>query len=221
MAVQTYTKTGNKATDAAKLDQSIFGVSTENHNLVKAAYEAYLANGRPNLAVSKTRGLVRGGGRKPHPQKGTGRARAGSKRSPLWRSGGIIFGPTGEENYSKRLNIKAKRLALRQALSLKTDNIKVIETFECKDGKAAATAKLLDKIDAKGTVLLVVDTKDDLVERATRNLQSVKAVHANYLNVYDIVNADCIVFSQKALLAVNDWLGQAKPKATRPSKEAK
>lgn len=220
MAVQTYTKTGNKATAAAKLDSSVFGVATENHDLIKAAYEAYLANGRPNLAVSKTRGLVRGGGRKPHPQKGTGRARAGSKRSPLWRSGGIIFGPTGEENYSKRLNVKAKRLALRQALSLKTDNLKVIETFECQDGKVASTVKLLGKIEAKGNVLLVVSTKDDLVERATRNLPNVKAVHANYLNVYDIINADCIVLSQKALAAVNEWLGQAKPKV-RPSKEAK
>jgi large subunit ribosomal protein L4 len=208
MSVATYTKTGTKATTPAKLDKSIFGVDAKNHELVKAAYDTYLANGRLNLAVAKTRGLVRGGGKKPHQQKGTGRARAGSRRSPLWTGGGITFGPTGQENYSKRLNTKAKRLALRQALSMKTDTIKVIETFECKDGKTASAAKLLSKIEAKGSVLLVVDTKDEQVELATRNLSSLKVVSANYLNVYDIINADCIVISQKALAAVNEWLGE-------------
>lgn len=222
MAVATYTKTGTKATTPAKLDKTVFGVKTTNHELVKAAYEMYLANGRENLAVTKTRGLVRGGGKKPHPQKGTGRARAGSRRSPLWRSGGIMFGPTGVENYSKRLNVKAKRLATRQALSMKSDSIKVIETFECKEGKAAETAKLLKKIDATGKVLLIVSQKDELVERATRNLPNVTAVNANYLNVYDVLNADCIVFSQKALAVVNGWLGAtAKPAAASPGKEAK
>lgn len=208
MPVATYTKTGAKATTPAKLDKSIFGVDAKNHELVKAAYDTYLANGRLNLAVAKTRGLVRGGGKKPHQQKGTGRARAGSRRSPLWTGGGITFGPTGQENYSKRLNTKAKRLALRQALSMKTDTVKVIETFECKDGKTASVAKLLSKIEAKGNVLLVVDTKDEQVELATRNLSSLKVVCANYLNVYDIINADCIVISQKALAAVNEWLGE-------------
>ncbi|HET7059945.1 MAG TPA: 50S ribosomal protein L4 [Candidatus Saccharimonadales bacterium] len=204
----TYTKTGTKATTPAKLDKAVFGVDAKNHELVKAAYEAYLANGRPNLAVAKTRGLVRGGGRKPHQQKGTGRARAGSRRSPLWTGGGITFGPTGQENYSKRLNTKAKRLALRQALSMKAGSIKVIEAFECKDGKTASVAKLLGKIEATGTVLVVVDTKNEQTELAMRNLQDVKVVSANYLNVYDVVNADCIVITQPALAAVNEWLAK-------------
>lgn len=219
MAVATYTKTGTKATTPAKLDKAVFGVDTKNHDLVKAAYEAYLANGRPNLAKTKSRGMVQGSTRKHHRQKGTGRARAGAVSNPLWRSGGITFGPTGLENYSKGLNVKAKRLALRQALSLKADNVKVIEAFECKDGKTATVAKLLGKIEAEGNVLIVVEAKNEEVERSTRNLPNAKAVHANYLNVYDVVNADCIVMSQKALAAVNEWLG-AKP-AARPSKEAK
>jgi large subunit ribosomal protein L4 len=220
MAVATYTKTGNKATTPAKLDKSVFGVEANNHESVKAAYDAYLANGRPNLAVAKTRGLVRGGGRKPHRQKGTGRARAGSRRSPLWTGGGITFGPTGQENYSKRLNVKAKRLAIRQALSMKADNIKVIETFECKDGKVAPVVKLLNKIEAKGNVLLVVSVKDQLVNQATRNIANVKATDARYLNVHDILNADNIVMSQKALAIVSEWL---KPvtKPARPVKETK
>jgi large subunit ribosomal protein L4 len=97
MAVTTYTKTGTKATTAAKLDKTVFGVMPQNHELLKASYVAYLSNGRDNLAVTKTRGLVRGGGRKPWKQKGTGRARFGSSRVPIWRGGGITFGPTGEE----------------------------------------------------------------------------------------------------------------------------
>src|SRR4051812_6031887 len=106
MAVATYTKAGTKATTPAKLDKAVFGLDVNNHELIKAAYTAYLANGRENLAVTKTRGLVRGGGKKPWKQKGTGRARFGSSRVPIWRGGGITFGPTGQENYSKSLNTK-------------------------------------------------------------------------------------------------------------------
>src|ERR1700756_2254078 len=108
MAVATYTKAGTKATNPAKLDKAVFGVEAKNHELLKAAYTAYLANGRANLATTKTRGLVRGGGRKPWRQKGTGRARFGSSRNPIWRGGGITFGPTGHENFSKQLQNKGK-----------------------------------------------------------------------------------------------------------------
>src|SRR5262249_21756131 len=117
MAAQTtptFTKAGAKAEAAAKLDASIFGQVPEKHELLKQAYVAYLANGRDNLAVTKTRGLVRGGGKKPWKQKGTGRARFGSSRNPIWRGGGIVFGPTGEENYTHKLHVTAKRLAVRQ-----------------------------------------------------------------------------------------------------------
>src|ERR1700686_3786197 len=112
MPVTTYTKTGNKATVAAKLDKSVFDVDVKNHDLLKQAYLAYLSNARVNLAVTKKRGDVRGGGRKPWRQKGTGRARFGSIRNPIWRGGGIIFGPTGQENYKRKLNTKAKRQAI-------------------------------------------------------------------------------------------------------------
>jgi large subunit ribosomal protein L4 len=208
MAVTTYTKTGAKATTAVKLDKAIFDVQAKNHELVKAAYDTYLANGRPNLAVAKTRGQVRGSTRKHHQQKGTGRARAGAVSNPLWRSGGATFGPTGEENYTKRLNTKAKRLALRQALSMKAGNVKVIEAFECKDGKTATATKLLGKIEAKGSILMIVDSKDTQLELATRNLSNVKLASGNYLNVYDIINADCIVVTKPALDVINAWLGK-------------
>ena len=212
MSVPTFTKSGAKATTPAKLDKSVFAVMPENHELLKLAYSAYLANGRENLAVTKTRGLVSGGGKKPWKQKGTGRARFGSSRNPIWRGGGIAFGPTGEENYSVKVNVAAKRQALRQALSLAANEnrIFVIESFENKDAKVSTTAKLFGKIEAKGNILLVLDHKDPTTERAVGNLQNVKAVTANYLNVYDIMNADVLVVTEKALEMVNEWLGGKK-----------
>jgi len=208
----TFTKSGTKAATAAKLDASVFAVMPENHELLKLAYTAYLANGRENHAVTKTRGLVSGGGKKPWKQKGTGRARFGSSRNPIWRGGGIAFGPTGEENYTIKVNVSAKRLALRQALSMAAEEgrIKVIETIEYKDGKVAPIAALLAKLEVTGRTLLVADHKDDKAERATRNLQQVKIVQANYLNVYDLMNADSIVINEKALTMINEWLGGTK-----------
>lgn len=212
MAVATYTASGAKASTPAKLSKEVFGVEVTNHELLKQAYEAYLANGRDNLAVTKTRGLVSGGGKKPWKQKGTGRARFGSSRNPIWRGGGIVFGPTGLENYTKKISTTSKRVALRQALSLAVanDSVSVIETFQTKDGKTADAAKFFDKIGAKRSVLLVVSEKDDLVERAIRNLPEVKSVQAKYLNVYDILNAHQIVMSKKSVEIVEEWLGGTK-----------
>jgi len=222
MAVSTYTGNGAKATTAAKLDATVFGVMPENHELLKMAYVAYLANGRENLAVTKTRGLVRGGGKKPWKQKGTGRARFGSTRNPIWRGGGIAFGPTGEENYSKKMHTNAKRQAIRQALSLAVDEgyLKAVDSYAF-DGKVKTTVDFLKKIEATGNILIVTDAKDDQSDRATRNLQKVKVVHAQYLNVYDIMNADTIVISKPALDLVHEWLGQtAKPQVVA-AKETK
>lgn len=209
MAVPTYTKTGAKATTTAKLDKAVFGVEVKNHELLKQAYNAYLANGRQNNAVVKTRGLVRGGGRKPWRQKGTGRARFGSIRNPIWRGGGIVFGPSGNENYSKVLNTNKKRTALKQALSIAASNncVTVIESFESKDGKVASTIKFLDKIGVKGSTLLVVPDKTDMIQRATRNVRNLSVVQAQYLNVFDVVNADTIVVSKDALQVIHEWLG--------------
>lgn len=207
--VPTFTKSGAKATTAAKLDAAVFAVMPENHELLKLAYNAYLANGRANLAQTLKRGEVRGGGKKPWKQKGTGRARFGSSRNPIWRGGGIAFGPTGEENYSVKVNVSAKRLALRQSLSMAATEgrIMVIESVDFKDGKVAPVAALLVKLGAKGNTLVVSDHKDALAERATRNLADVKVTQANYLNVYDIMNADSIVVTEKALAVINEWLG--------------
>jgi len=212
MAVATYSKTGSKSSTAATLPKEVFSEKIENHVLLKQAYEMYLANGRGNNAKTITRGNVRGGGRKPWKQKGTGRARHGSIRSPIWRGGGITFGPTGEENYSKKLSKKASRKALRQALTLSAEagKLSVIEAYEPKDGKTAETAKLLDKIGVQRRILLVVEDKTANVDRATRNIQNLKVTQATYLNVYDVMNADNVIITKKSLEAVKTWLGEAK-----------
>lgn len=206
--VPTYTAGGTKATTSAKLDAKIFGIEVENHQLIKQAYDTHLSNGRINLAITKTRGLIRGGGKKPWKQKGTGRARFGSSRNPIWRGGGIVFGPTGEENYIKKLPVSSKRLALRQALSLAAVSGKliVVEKLVSKDGKTAEVAKLLSKVGATRTTLVAVTEKTPELIRATSNLANVKLIAATYMNVYDIMNADSIILTGDALKAVETWL---------------
>jgi large subunit ribosomal protein L4 len=208
MAVSTYTASGSKATTPAELDASVFSVEVKNHQLLRQAYDAYLANGRENLAVVKTRGLVRGGGKKPWKQKGTGRARFGSSRNPIWRGGGIVFGPTGEENYSKKLPTASKRLAIRQALSLANadDKLVVIEKLTVKDGKTAELAKLLTKLGAKRNILIVVIEKTPELTRAAANIGGVTISNAMYMNVYNTLNADTIVFTADALKVTTEWL---------------
>lgn len=193
-----------------KLDKSVFAVEVPNHELLKLAYESYLAANRQVGAHTLRRGEVRGGGKKPWRQKGTGRARFGSSRNPIWRGGGIAFGPLGIENYNKTVSKNAKRVALRQALTLANQDKKiiVIDTFACPNGKTKETVSLLKKnnISDRDTVLLVVSVKDDLVIRATSNLQNVKAVSPTYLNVFDVLNADKILVSEKSLPMITEWL---------------
>ena len=207
--IATYTKAGAKATTPAKLDKSVFGVEVTNHDLLKSAYDTYLANGRENLAVTKTRGLVSGGDKKPWKQKGTGRARFGSSRNPIWRGGGIAFGPTGEENYTKSINTKAKRLAIRQALSLAAEagKISVIEDVTVK-GKTSEMASLLTKINATRRILMVVEHKTPEITRSASNLGDLKVVSAHYVNTYDVLNADSIVFTAPALALTTAWLAK-------------
>lgn len=220
MAVTTYTKAGTKATTAAKLDKTIFALDVKNHDLLKQAYVGYLSNAREASAVTKTRGLVSGGGRKPWKQKGTGRARFGSSRNPIWRGGGIVFGPTGEENYTKKLPTQTKRLAVRQALSLAVNagKISVIEDFEIKDGKTASAIKLLAKLGATKNTVIVVESKTDDVVRATNNLANVKVVQARYVNVYDTLNADFIIITSKALSELTQWLAITASPAAKGAK---
>lgn len=193
----------------ATLNKDIFGLTVENHELVKLAYDAYLANSRSSHAKTLKRGEVRGGGKKPWRQKGTGRARFGSTRNPIWRHGGVAFGRTGEENFTKKLAKSSKRLAVRQALSMKNADkaVFVLDKDVKLAGKTKDAVKILKdmKLDGKN-VLAVAAEKTPEVLRSTNNLPNVKLVRATYLNVFDIMNADAIVFSEAALKATENWL---------------
>jgi large subunit ribosomal protein L4 len=202
-----YSKVGARKETAVKLSAKVFAVEP-NHDLLSQAYNMYLANGRAAGAKTLTRGEVRGGGRKPWKQKGTGRARAGSTRLPHWTGGGVAFGPTGSQNFTKNLPTKAKRAAIRQALSVKADakNIIVLESFDAGEGKVKPVAAFLSKLKLDGNILLVVGEKTPVIDRATRNLPGVQAVSAKYLNVFSILNADWIVMTDDAHKAVTEWL---------------
>lgn len=212
MSTPTYTATGTKATTTAKLDATVFGLEVKNHELLKQAYLAHDANQRQNLAVTKTRGLVSGGGKKPWKQKGTGRARFGSSRVPIWRGGGVVFGPTGNENYTIKLHATAKKTAMRQALSLKAaaGSVCIIEDIAFKNNKTVEAVKLLSAIKATGNVVIVVEQKTPEVLRAFANIQNVMICNAAYISVYNVLNADMIVITNKALATLHTRLAATK-----------
>ena len=193
----------------ATLDKDVFGLKVENHELVKLAYDAYLANSRSSHAKTLKRGEVRGGGKKPWKQKGTGRARFGSTRNPIWRHGGVAFGRTGEENFTKKVSKASKLLAVRQALSMKNaEKAVIVLPADTKlSGKTKDAVKILKDLKLEGkNVLAVAAEKTPEVLRSTNNLADVKLVRATYLNVFDIMNADAIVFSEAGLKAATAWL---------------
>lgn len=197
-----------ETTKKQTLPKDVFAVDVPNHELLKLAYDSYLANTRLASATTKQRGEVRGGGKKPWKQKGTGRARFGSTRNPIWRGGGIVFGPRGNENYTKKLSKTSKRVAIKQALTLANKDNRIIVKDISTTGKTAEIVKFLqdNKIDRK--VLIVVDEKTPELIRATNNLRQVRLVSALYLNVFDILNADTIVLNNKSVPVITDWLNK-------------
>lgn len=216
MAVQTFTSAGSKAA-AATLPKSIFGEEIKSHELLHQAFVTHHSALRSNTAQTLTRGEVRGGGRKPWRQKGTGRARHGSIRSPIWRGGGVTFGPSTDRNYTKRLTATAKRKAIRQALTLsaKDGSLSIIEDFASKDGKTKTAATLLKKLGLPTPILLIVDKKSTELERATRNIADLDMVSARYLSVYRISNAAHVLVTKAAIKTLEEWLSGG------TSKEAK
>jgi large subunit ribosomal protein L4 len=190
------------------LPKEIFAVEVKNHELLKLAYDSYLAQSRKSSATTKKRGEVSGGGKKPWKQKGTGRARFGSSRNPIWRGGGVAFGPSGNENYTKKITTTSKRVALRQALSLANKDKKIVVLDLQTTGRTAEVAKFLTDNKLERKILLVVDQKTPEVLRATNNIQNVLLIRANYLSVYHILNADHIVLSTAAVGVIKTWLGR-------------
>jgi len=199
-----YNKAGEVAGET-NLNPEIFEVKL-NKNLVHQAVVAQMANHRLVLAHTKTRGEVRGGGRKPWKQKGTGRARQGSIRSPQWKGGSVIFGPTKDVDFSKKINAKMKRKALFMVLSDKAENsgVLVIESFDIKNGKTKEMAELMSKMALKKKNLLVIEKMDKKIVDSARNMKNVEVITANSLNVYDVINSKTIVFSELSLKKVEE-----------------
>lgn len=199
-------ETTKPATTSTALPKEVFNVEVTNHELLKLAYDSYLANSRLASATTLQRGEVRGGGKKPWKQKGTGRARFGSSRNPIWRGGGIVFGPRGNENYTKRLSTTSKRVAVKQALTLANEAKKVVVKDIKTTGKTAEVIKFLADNKFARKTLIVVDEKTPELLRATNNIQNVMVVRATYLSVFHILNADHIVIAPKALPIIKMWL---------------
>lgn len=213
---------GNKVREL-NLSQEVF--STElNDGVVHAALIRQLANARSGSANTKTRAEVRGGGAKPWRQKGTGRARAGSRRSPLWEGGGIIFGPKPRD-YSQSMPRKVRLLALRSVLASKRNNIVVVQDFkELKEAKTKAAVKVLKDLKIEGKrILIVLDYKGEESNRfalAARNIEDVKVVHVNNINVKDLLHCEAVLTSESAVEALTTWLKPA-PKVERKPTERK
>jgi large subunit ribosomal protein L4 len=203
-----YNANGDRVGDL-DLSELVFG-TTVNEPVLHQAVVRHLANRRSGTADTKTRGEVQGTNRKPWRQKGTGRARAGSFRSPLWRSGGIVFGPHPRK-YTQALPKKMRRLALLSALSARAGagDVIVIEEFELTEPKTKAMASLLRTIEAGGGAMLVTGDRQPLLERVTNNLPGVWCTLAGHLNAYDLLVAEKIVFTRGALDRLGEVLADA------------
>ncbi|MDI9504122.1 MAG: 50S ribosomal protein L4 [Erysipelotrichaceae bacterium] len=189
-----------------RLNSEVFGVEV-HEDAMHRAVNVYLANRRQATAKTKTRSEVRGGGKKPWRQKGTGRARAGSRRSPIWVGGGTIFGPTGNQNYRLNMNKKEHTLALKSALSLivKEKRLIVVDEEMEIEPKTRLAVQLLKNLGAVGKVMIVVEDNVNLL-RAVGNLQNVIAVEVHDVSVYDLLNTDFIIFEKATLKAFEGGL---------------
>jgi large subunit ribosomal protein L4 len=181
------------------LADTLFGAPI-NESLIHQAVIRQLAGRRTGTADTQTRGEVTGGGKKPWRQKGTGRARQGSKSAPHWTGGGVVFGPH-PRSYEQKMPSKMRRSALRGVLTAKRADgaLRVVEAVELDEGRTKTMLERLTGWKAEGKVLLVLPSRDPAVERSCRNLQEVRVILADSLNVVDLLEADTVVFTQAAL----------------------
>ena len=186
-----------------ELSDSIFAVPVNEH-LIHQAVVAQLANKRQGTQSAKTRSEVRGGGRKPWRQKGTGHARQGSIRAPQWTGGGVVFAPT-PRSYKKKLNKKERRLALKSALTSRVQENKfiVVDEFKFDEIKTKNVKNMLDSFDVK-KALVVMNGKNDNLILSARNLPGVKTASTNTINVYDILKYDTVVVSKEAVANIEE-----------------
>lgn len=193
-----YTRTG-EAIGVVELSDELFAAPV-NAAVMHQAVTAQLAGRRLGTHDTKTRGEVRGGGKKPYRQKGTGRARQGSRRAPQFAGGGTVFGPH-PRSYAQRLPRRMKRLALRGALTAKLADgaIKVLDTFALEQIRTKDLVGVLGNLEARGRVLIVAPNRDEKLDLAARNLPTVEVLLADSLNIVDLLKADIVVIEQPAL----------------------
>ncbi|MBI5306510.1 50S ribosomal protein L4 [Candidatus Wolfebacteria bacterium] len=195
----------NEKNDAMELPERIFEAKW-NPDLVHQALTAQLANRREILAHAKGRGEVSGGGKKPWKQKGTGRARHGSIRSPIWKGGGAAFGPTKERIFARKINKKMNRLAIFSVLSkkLKDNEIKIVENFVPKaDIKTKDVAQILKKFfSGKASILLILFSAKNFINKAASNIEGVSVLSPLSLNVYDLLKHKNIIFEKEAIMEI-------------------
>lgn len=205
MKVSVVNMTGNKV-GTVDLPSSIFEAKV-NRDLMHQALVRQLANGRRGTHSAKTRSEVTRTGAKWYRQKGTGRARHGSKRAPIFVGGGVAHGPK-PRSYAKNMPRKMRRAALRSALTVKagSDDIVVLDRLEMERSRTSEMANFLGKISGKNSTLLLLADKSDAVEKSASNLQGVKALGANYLNIRDLLGYDTIVMSLSALDVIHGYL---------------
>jgi large subunit ribosomal protein L4 len=198
-----YDKTG-KNVGSVELIDALFAAPI-NAAVLHQVVTAQLAGRRTGTADTKTRGEVRGGGKKPYRQKGTGRARQGTRTAPHYRGGGAVFGPH-PRSYEQRLPRKMKRLALRGALTAKLGDeaIKVIDTFALEAIKTRDLAAVLGALEARGRILVVAPARDERLELSARNLPTVEIILADSLNVVDLLKADIVLIEQPALARMEE-----------------
>jgi large subunit ribosomal protein L4 len=199
MAETTILKANGSKGAKVELSDELFAAPIKE-GLVHQAVVHQMASRRVGTADTLTRGEVSGGGAKPWRQKGTGRARQGSRRSPQWKGGGVVFGPH-PRGYDQKMNAKMRRAALRSVLSAKADEdaLRVVEGFDLEKIGTRAFAERLAGWDAGGKVLVVLAARDAVVERSCRNLRAVRVILADSLNVVDLLEADTVVFTRDAL----------------------
>lgn len=199
MKIDLYQQSGEKKGNLDVSD-SIFNVAV-NDELIRLSLIRQLSNGRQAGGHVKHRGEVRGGGKKPWKQKGTGRARVGSSRNPVWRSGGVAFGPRNTRNYTLNMPKKARRLALFSCLSQKVQDKQLfaLDAFSNKTPKTKDFAVMVSKLPAGRSLLVILDKKDPIIEKSASNLPNVKTILVDYLNPHDLLNFENIMFLEPSL----------------------
>lgn len=205
VSVPVYNQLGEKISTMS-LKGEVFNVEV-NKSAMFDAVNVYRSNMRQGTSKTKKRDEVSGGGKKPWRQKGTGRARAGSSRSPLWVGGGIVFGPSGDQNYKLQQNKKEHRLALKSALTVRAqDGLKVVDVIELKEVKTKAVVEILSALKISGRILVVLPEIEENVALSARNLANVTVTTPDNVSVYDLLNHQAVIMSKAAVKALEEVL---------------